>query len=53
MIGDAIQLMFPNAVIIGNYERPHKLDCFEVYVNALGYKKKRDNTGKYFIYKKS
>lgn len=37
-IGDNIQSMFPNANIIGNYERPTLLGDFEVYIRGVGFK---------------
>ena len=30
--------MFPNAVIIGNYEKVSMLDEFEVYLRGIGFK---------------
>ena len=36
-LGDSITALFPNVNIIGNYERPHLLDEFEVYLRGLGF----------------
>ena len=35
--GDAIAGIFPNVVVTGNYERPQRLEEFEIYVRGLGY----------------
>ena len=53
--GDAIQSMFPNAIVKGNYEKPKLLDEFEVYLRGVGWKKARDRdeSDRFFIYRKS
>lgn len=52
-MGDAIQSLFPNANIIGNYEKAGLLGEFEVYVRGLGFKSQRDQMDRYFIFRKS
>lgn len=52
-VGDAILGMFPNALIIGNYEKVAILDEFEVYIRGLGFKSQRDPLDRYFLYRKS
>ncbi len=37
-IGDAIQSLFPNAIITGNYEKPNLLGDVEVYIRGIGFK---------------
>lgn len=52
-IGDAILGLFTNATITGNYERPGFLGEFEVYIRGIGFKSQRDNTDRFFLYRKS
>jgi len=52
-IGEAIKGIFSNVEIIGNYELPDHIGEFEVYLRGLGFKSKRDNLDRYFIYRKS
>ena len=52
-IGDGISGTFPSVKLVGNFEEPHRLDCFEVYVNCLGFKSRRDNRGKFYLFKKT
>jgi len=52
-IGEAITTIFPNAEIVGNYERPQRLEEFEVYLLGLGFRSKRDQQQRYCIFRKS
>jgi hypothetical protein len=52
-IGDAVIGMFTNATINGNYERPSRIDEFEVYLRGIGFKSERDNLGRFFLFSKS
>ena len=52
-LGDEVLGIFPNVNIIGNQDKVSKLGGFEVYVRGLGPMSKRDESGKYYIYKKS
>lgn len=45
--------MFPEAMIIGNHEKPSYMGCFDVYVRGAGPVSRRDSEGRYFIFKKS
>jgi len=47
--------IFPNAKIIGNYEKPKFMGELEVYLRGAGWKKERDQdkSDRYFVYKKS
>jgi len=50
--GNVITEKFPEAVVIGNHERPTYLGCFDVYVRGVGPMNKRDEQGRYFIFRK-
>lgn len=41
-VGNAIVALFPNAKIIGNYEKPKVLAELEVYLRGAGWKQVRD-----------
>ena len=52
-IGNEITERFPEAVVIGNYERPSKLEWFDIYLRGVGPTYKRDGQGRLFIFRKS
>jgi len=52
-LGDAIIAMFPNAQIVGNYEKVSMIDEFEVYLRGIGFKSQRDNKERFFLFRKS
>jgi hypothetical protein len=49
-ISEAVKSVFPNAVIIGNYDKLEYFSCFDVYIRGVGLK--TDEQGRYFIYRK-
>lgn len=52
-MGDAILALFPNANVVGNYEKPKCQDEFEVYLRGVGSKRNRSEDDKLILYKKS
>lgn len=54
-VGTNIQAVFPNAKIIGNYEKPRVLGELEIYLRGAGWKRIRDKdpADRFFIYRKS
>lgn len=52
-LGDFITHYFPNATVIGNYEKPQMMGEFEVYMRGVGPKSQRDNLDRYFLFRKS
>jgi hypothetical protein len=49
-IGEAIKAVFPNAVILGNYDKVEYFSCFDVYIRGVSLK--TDEQGRYFLYRK-
>ena len=49
-ISDGIKAMFPNAIILGNYDDLEYYGCFDVYIHGIG--PFFDNKGRYFLFKK-
>ena len=49
-IADGVKAMFPNAVILGNYDDLEYYGCFDVYIHGIG--PFFDNKGRYFLFKK-
>ena len=41
---------FPEVKIIGNYEKPSKLNGFQVYIRGVGNIYKQDETGRIMLY---
>jgi len=52
-LGDAIQGVFPSAVILGNIEKVPFIDEFEVYIRGAGFYNKRDSLDRFMLYRKS
>lgn len=52
-IANDITERFPEAVITGNYEKPSYLEWFDIYLRGAGPAFRRDNQGRFFIFRKS
>lgn len=52
-LGDAIQGVFPSAVILGNEEKVQMLDEFEVFLRGIGFKSQRDARERFILFRKS
>ena len=52
-IANDITERFPEANIIGNYDKPSYLEWFDIYIRGVGPVHKRDSQGRYFIFRKS
>lgn len=51
-MGNDIIEKFPEAEIIGNHERASYLGCFDIYLRGVGPMNKRDEQGRYFLFRK-
>ena len=48
-----IKTAFPNAEIIGNKYGPPKPGGFEMFIEGVGPKDKRDNLGRFYVFRKN
>ena len=48
--GNRIKDYFPNADIIGNYDKPKVFGIFEIYVRGVGPQSERDGEGRIFLH---
>lgn len=49
-IGQAIKEVFPNIIIIGNFDKIDHLGCFDVYIRGIG--PHLDDKGRYYLFSK-
>lgn len=49
---EAINLSFPSAEVIGNYDKPSYNGCFDIYIRGVGKQSRRDREGRLWLYKK-
>jgi hypothetical protein len=52
-LGEQLKEHFPNVEIIGNHEKPTKLNGFEVYIRGVGPLHRQDDTGRIMLFKNS
>jgi hypothetical protein len=52
-LGNDIVDKFPDVSVVGNYEKGSYLGCFDVYLRGVGPINKRDNQGRYFLFRKN
>jgi hypothetical protein len=48
--GDIFKSIFPNIEIVGNYDKPNTLECFDIYIRGLGPENERDELGRVLLY---
>lgn len=48
--GNRIKDYFPNAEVIGNYDKPKVFGIFEIYIRGVGPNHDRDNEGRIFLH---
>ena len=52
-VGSDIVEKFPEAIVIGNHDKPSYLGWFDIYLRGVGPVEKRDNQGRLFIFRKN
>ena len=52
-VGSDIIEKFPEAIIIGNHDKPSYLGWFDIYIRGVGPVERRDSQGRLFIFRKN
>ena len=52
-LGTELKKIFPNIIIIGNYDKLNHMEGFDVYVRGIGLASELDKTGRYLLFSKN
>lgn len=52
-IATELKKVFPNIVVIGNYEKLNHMEGFDVYVRGVGFTPDLDETGRFMLFSKN
>lgn len=52
-MGDVLKLLFPNVELVGNYDKPSSLECFDIFIRGVGPEGERDQLGRIQLFKKN